>query len=234
MKFPDISRWRRPGVPARNGRGVSGVNGWAAVSVVTVALVAVPATAEPLVLLALGDSLVAGFGLPPDDGFTAVLEDALQAEGYDVTVVNAGVSGDTTAGGVARLDWSLADDPDAVLVELGANDMLRGLDPEDARENLSAILARLRDEGIPTLLAGMRASPSWGPEYQAAFDTIFPDLAAEYGVPLYPFFLEGVAADPALNQPDGIHPNRQGVDVIVANLLPYVIDLIDGQTSAGG
>lgn len=221
-------------MPARNGRVLSRVNGWAAVSAVTVALTTVPVAAEPFVLLALGDSLVAGYGLSSEDGFTAVLQDALQAEGYDVTVINAGVSGDTTAGGVARLDWALADHPDAVLVELGANDMLRGLDPAEARANLVTIMNRLQEEGIPALLAGMRASPNWGPEYQTAFDTIYPDLAVQFDVPLYPFFLEGVAAEASLNQPDGIHPNRDGVDVIVGNLLPYVIELIDSQATAGG
>lgn len=234
MNFPDVSRRHCASVPGRHGRVLSGVNGWAAVSAVTAALVAAPAAAEPFVLLALGDSLVAGFGLPTEDGFTAVLEDALRAEGYDVTVVNAGVSGDTTAGGVARLEWALADDPDAVLVELGANDMLRGLDPSEARANLTIILDRLREKDVPTLLTGMRASPNWGSEYQAAFDAIYPDLAMHFDVPLYPFFLEGVAANADLNQPDGIHPNRDGVDVIVGNLLPYVIDLIDNYAIAGG
>lgn len=210
------------------------VRGWVAAPALAVSLAAMPAAAEPFVLLALGDSLVAGYGLLDEDGFTSVLETELQAAGYDVDVINGGVSGDTTAGGVARLDWALADNPDAVLVELGANDMLRGLDPAAARENLAAILDRLRQDGIPALLAGMLAGPNWGVEYQAAFDGMYPELAAEYEVPLYPFFLEGVAADSELNQPDGIHPNRAGVDVIVGNMLPYVIELIDTHMQAGG
>jgi len=182
----------------------------------------------------LGDSLVAGYGLAAQDGFTSVLEDELQAAGYDVVVVNAGVSGDTTAGGVARLDWALADDPVAVLVELGANDMLRGLDPAQAHDNLSAILARLQQDETPALLAGMLASPNWGAEYQAAFDGMYPELAVQYDVPLYPFFLDGVASDAGLNQPDGIHPNREGVDIIVGNMLPYVIMLIESHQPSGG
>lgn len=237
MSLPDDNLWRGADLPARNGRVLSRVNGWVAVSAVTATLIAVTANAnasEPFVLLALGDSLVAGFGLPDQDGFTSVLERELQEAGYDVTVINAGVSGDTTAGGVARLDWALADDPDAVLVELGANDMLRGLDPVAARANLDAILARLQQDDIPTLLAGMLASPNWGSEYQAAFDGMYPDLAALYDVPLYPFFLDGVAADADLNQPDGIHPNRDGVEVIVGNMLPYVISLIDNHRPVGG
>jgi acyl-CoA thioesterase-1 len=224
-------------LPARNGRVKSIVNGWTAVSAVTVTLFVASSgsvAAEPFVLLALGDSLVAGYGLPDRDGFTSVLESELVDAGYDVTVLNAGVSGDTTAGGVARLDWALADDPDAVLIELGANDMLRGLDPAEARTNLETILSRLQADDIPALLAGMLASPNWGPEYQAEFDAMYPELAEMYDVPLYPFFLEGVAADATLNQSDGIHPNRNGVDIIVDNILPYVMALIDDHRSDGG
>ncbi len=185
------------------------------------------AAAEPLRLLALGDSLTAGYGLREEDGFTTQLERALRARGYDVEVINAGVSGDTTAGGLARLDWALADRPDAVLVELGANDMLRGVDPESARANLDAILAKLKERGVPTLLAGMYASPSLGQAYARRFDAIFPELAQTYAVSLYPFFLEGVATDPALNQGDGIHPNAAGVKVIVEGIAPHVARLLD-------
>ena len=182
--------------------------------------------AEPVRLVALGDSLVAGFGLAPDDGFVPQLEAALRDRGYAVDVIDAGVSGDTTAGGLARLDWVLADAPDMVLVELGANDGLRGIDPGAAHANLSAILDRLAEEGVPTLLAGMYAPPNFGPAYVEAFNAIYPELAETYGVPLYPFFLDGVAADPALNQGDGIHPNEAGVREIVRRILPTVIDAL--------
>lgn len=190
--------------------------------------------AAPVRLLAFGDSLTAGYGLAETDGFTRQLERALAARGHAVEVVNAGVSGDTTAGGLARLDWSLAGRPDAVLVELGANDMLRGLDPAAAQANLDAILTRLADRGIPVLLAGMYASPALGPAYAGRFNAIYPALAAKHGVPLYPFFLDGVATDPALNQGDGIHPNAAGVAVIVARILPDVIRLIETVSKAKG
>jgi acyl-CoA thioesterase-1 len=179
--------------------------------------------AQPVKLLALGDSLTAGYGLPEPQGFTRQLEKALAAKGYSVTVVNAGVSGDTTAGGRARLDWALADKPDAAIVELGANDMLRGLDPGQAKANLDAILKTLAERKIPTLLAGMFASPSLGKPYTDKFNAIYPDLAKTYDVPLYPFFLDGEA----LIQPDGLHPNAQGVAVIVERILPSVTALLD-------
>jgi acyl-CoA thioesterase-1 len=184
------------------------------------------AGAEPFRLLVLGDSLTAGYGLTAPDNFPNRLQAALRANGRNVEVVNAGVSGDTTAGGLARLGWALRDAPDAVIVELGANDALRGLDPQTAYGNLDRILAALVDEQVPTLLAGMRAPPNLGAEYGAAFDAIYPRLAEKHGVPLYPFFLDGVAAQPALNQEDGIHPNAKGVDRIVAAILPHVERLI--------
>lgn len=186
-----------------------------------------PAQAVELRLLALGDSLTAGYGLATADGFTAQLERALADRGYDIDVINAGVSGDTAAGGLARLDWALADQPDLALVELGANDGLRGLDPAETRRNLAAILETLAARDIPTLLAGMYAPPNLGADYGTAFNGLYPDLADQFDVPLYPFFLDGVAADPALNQDDGIHPNADGVAVIVERLTPYVIDLIE-------
>ncbi len=192
------------------------------------ATIAAPARAET-VILALGDSLVAGFGLPEEDSFTARLESALRAEGHDVRVVNGGVSGDTTAGGLARLDWMLADPaarPDAVIVVLGGNDTLRGLDPAQTHANLDAILARLGDEGIRVLLAGMRAPPNMGADFVAAFDAVYPRLAGAHDVVFYPFFLDGVAARPELNQSDGIHPNARGVAVIVERLLPHVKELL--------
>lgn len=192
-------------------------------------LAAMPAAATEgsIRLLALGDSLTAGYGLPIDESFTVQLEAALRDRGYPVEVTNAGVSGDTTAGGLARLDWALADEPDMVLVELGANDGLRGLDPNDTRRNLAAILERLTALGTPTLLTGMFAPPNLGREYESVFNALYPELAETYDVPLYPFFLDGVAAAPALNQADGIHPNAEGVAIIVDRLLPMVIALIE-------
>lgn len=173
-------------------------------------------------LLILGDSLAAGYGLAPQQAFPVQLEQALRQAGHAVTVINAGVSGDTTAGGLARLEWALADRPDLVMIELGGNDALRGLPPQTTLANLEAILARLAAAGVPVLLAGMQAPRNLGEHYTAAFDRIFPELAAKYQVPLYPFFLEGVALEPALNQADGIHPNAAGVAEIVVRILPFV------------
>jgi len=183
-------------------------------------------------ILALGDSLTAGYGLAPEDGFVAQLQRALDDAGLDVQVLDGGVSGDTTAGGLARLDWALADAPDAVILELGANDGLRGLDPAATRANLDAMLTRLGQAGKPVLLTGMLAPPNLGPEYGAEFNRIYPELAEAHGVALYPFFLDGVAAEPALNQDDGIHPNAEGVRIIVERLLPRLRDLIT-QARAG-
>ncbi len=183
---------------------------------------------RPLKLLALGDSLMAGYGLPSQESFTTRLQAALKAEGLNVTVVNGGVSGDTSAGGLARLDWLLADKPDFALVELGANDGLRGLDPQVTYDNLDAVLARLNQRGVPVLLAGMYAPPNLGREYGEQFNNVFPRLAEKHGVPFYPFFLDGVAAEAALNQPDGIHPNAKGVAVVVERIMPYVKKLVGG------
>ncbi|EWY37882.1 hypothetical protein N825_15890 [Skermanella stibiiresistens SB22] len=183
-------------------------------------------------ILALGDSLTAGYGLAESDGFTPRLQRALRDKGYEVEVINAGVSGDTTAGGRARLDWALADQPQAAIVELGANDGLRGIDPASTRENLDAILATLKERGVPTLLAGMYAPPNLGRDYGDRFNAIYPELAAKYDVPLYPFFLEGVALDRNLNQEDGMHPNAQGVAIVVKGILPHLMDLLDEITSA--
>lgn len=184
------------------------------------------AAAEPVRLLALGDSLTAGYGLAPQEGFVSRLEAALRERGHDVEVLDGGVSGDTSAGGLSRLDWALADDPDLVLVELGANDGLRGIDPASTRGNLDAILSRLKERGIPVLLAGMYAPPNLGPDFGRSFNAIYPELAEKHDVPLYPFFLDGVAAVPALNQPDGIHPNAEGVGVVVERILPHLEPLI--------
>jgi acyl-CoA thioesterase-1 len=184
------------------------------------------AAEKPVTVVALGDSLTAGLGLPASDAFPAKLQAALRAKGYEVTVVNAGVSGDTASGGLARLDWSVPEGTEAVIVELGANDMLRGIDPTITRKALDAILQRLSERHIPVLLAGMRAAPNLGPDYARAFEAIYPDLAAKYGVLLYPFFLDSVAAHSVLNQRDGIHPTTAGVDMIVKGILPKVEELL--------
>ena len=186
-----------------------------------------PAAAGEPRIVVLGDSLTAGYGLAREDAFPARLEAALRAEGHGWRVIDAGVSGDTSAGGRARLDWVLADEPEVVLVELGANDGLRGLPTDQMEANLDAILARIGDSGAATLLAGMRAPANFGADYEAAFHAVYERLAAKHDVPLYPFFLEGVAMEPALNQADGIHPNAAGVAEIVRRILPHVVAVID-------
>jgi acyl-CoA thioesterase-1 len=194
-------------------------------SVLALLVLAAPAAAEARgapVILALGDSLTAGYGLTPESSFPAQLEAALAQKGIAARVVNGGVSGDTSAGGLARLDWLLDEKPDLVIVELGANDGLRGLDPAATRGNLDRIAARIRESGAHVLLTGMRAPPNLGSEYGAAFAALYGDLAKKHGAAYYPFFLEGVAADPALNQEDGIHPTAEGIAVIVENILPVV------------
>lgn len=196
------------------------------VVMIQVASDAAPAAAAPLKILALGDSLTAGYGLPPGQGFVPQLQKALKAAGVAAEVQDGGVSGDTTAGGLARLDWLLADDPQLVIVELGANDALRGLDPGQAKANLGAILAKLTSQHRAVLLAGMLAPPNLGTDYGTAFNAIYPDLAKQYGVVLYPFFLDGVAADPALNQADGLHPTAEGVAIIVKRLMPSLRQVI--------
>jgi acyl-CoA thioesterase-1 len=197
---------------------------WAATAVALV-LTLVPAQGAEQTLMLYGDSLMAGLGLPEADGFAGQLQAAL---GDDVIVVNASVSGDTSADGLMRLDWSLAERPDAVVLELGANDMLQGLPVDAMRDNLTAILERFADEDIPVLLAGMRASPGLGRDYVSAYEAVFPELAARFGTAFYPFFLEGVATDPALNQADGLHPNADGVDIIVRGIVPAIQELLDG------
>jgi acyl-CoA thioesterase-1 len=192
------------------------------------------AGAAPLRLLVLGDSLAAGYGLPASEGFQARLLAGLKARGLDVVLVDGAVSGDTTAGGRARLDWVLAEGADAALVELGGNDGLRGIDPRSTEANLAAILDRLQQEGIPVLLSGMLAPPNLGQEYGDAFKSVFQRLGARPGVTFDPFFLEGVAGDPALNQPDRIHPNAQGVDRIAARLVPLVAELLARVKPKGG
>ncbi len=191
-----------------------------------IVLFAGPAAAAPAKILMLGTSLTQGYGLPPGTEIPTVLQAKLKAAGIEAKTINAGVSGDTSAGGLARLDWSLADHPDAAIVELGSNDALRGIPPSDTEKNLSAILAKLKAEHIPVLLCGMKAPRNLGPEYAAQFDAIYPKLAKKYGAILYPFILQGVALNPRLNQADGMHPNPAGVKVIVKNMLPYVKQLL--------
>jgi acyl-CoA thioesterase-1 len=185
-----------------------------------------PAQARALRLVVLGDSLTAGYGLPPGKAFPDQLEAALRAKGWDVDVVNAAVSGDTAEDGLARYDWAVPADVNALIVELGANDMLRGLPPETTKEALAAILDKASAAHLPALLAGMRAAPNLGREYDRAFDAIYPLLAAGHGAALYPFFLDGVAGDPKLNLPDGMHPTAAGVAVIVSRTLSAVEDLL--------
>jgi acyl-CoA thioesterase-1 len=182
--------------------------------------------AAPIKLVALGDSLTAGYLLPADQSFPAQLQTALRKDGFIVDVINAGVSGDTASGGLARLDWTLAEGADAVILELGANDMLRGTDPALSYKALDTILARLEARHIKVLIAGMLAEPSLGKSYTQAFDRIYPDLAAKYHAPLYPFFLQGVATHKNLELSDGMHPNGKGVALIVKGILPQVEALL--------
>jgi len=197
-------------------------------------LAVLPAQADqPIRILAFGDSLTSGYGLPDQDSFPSQLERALTATGESVKLINGGVAGDTSAGGLARLDWSLADKPDLVILELGSNDGLRGLDPAATHKNLAQMLTRLAQDRIPTLLVGMKAPRNLGTDYVSAFDAIYEDLAREFHVPLDPFYLEGVAGDPALNQSDGIHPNAAGVAVIVKRMAPEIIALIKARKDTG-
>jgi acyl-CoA thioesterase-1 len=185
-------------------------------------LAAIPAMADGVSIVGFGDSLMAGYRLGPGESFADKLQAALKKDGYDVTVANAGVSGDTTSDGLARLDWSVPDGTDMVILELGANDMLRGIAPDLVEKNLDAMMTRLKARNIPVLLAGMQAAPNLGHAYQEAFGSIFPKLAEKYGVPLYPFFLDGVAGNPSLELEDGMHPNAKGVEKMVEGILPTV------------
>jgi acyl-CoA thioesterase-1 len=209
-------------------RGLVQITSAVACSVALMGGTAVPAAnaQTPTKIVALGDSLTAGYGLPDKDGFVPRLQAALAAAGIAAEIQNAGVSGDTASDGLARLDWSVPPETNAVIVELGANDMLRGIKPEVTRQALDTILRRLTDRHIAVLLCGMRAAPNLGAEYGQAFEAIYPELAAKYGVPLYPFFLDGVAADLSLLQHDGLHPTAAGVDAIVERILPKVKELI--------
>jgi len=192
------------------------------------------AAARSLQIVALGDSLTAGFGLPAAAAFPARLESALRAKGYDVSIINAGVSGDTASGGLARVDWSVPQGTNAAILELGANDALRGIDPKITKAALDQILTKLSARHIPVLLAGMLAPPNMGADYVRAFDAIYPALASTHRVVFYPFFLDGVITNASLNQFDGMHPNAAGVDMIVRRILPSVEELIArARTSRG-
>jgi acyl-CoA thioesterase-1 len=193
------------------------------------AVIAAPAAAQnaaPLKIVAFGDSLTAGYGLPAQDTFPARLQAALKAKGHNVEIENAGVSGDTASGGLSRLDWSIPDGTDAVIVELGANDMLRGVEPKVTRQALDEILARLKGRNIAVLLCGMRAAPNMGADYVRDFEAIFADLANKYDVVFYPFFLDGVATQAKLALRDGMHPNAAGVEAIVEGILPKAEELV--------
>ncbi len=182
-------------------------------------------------IVGFGDSLMAGYGLDPGQAFPEKLQSALKARGHDIVIANAGLSGDTTSGGLSRLDWSVPDGTQLVILELGANDMLRGLSPDITEKNLDAMLTRLKERGIPVILAGMRAAPNLGPDYVAAFDGLYPRLAQKHGVPLYPFFLDGVAADRTLLLPDGMHPNATGIDRMVERFVPVIEPLLTASKS---
>jgi acyl-CoA thioesterase I len=197
-----------------------------AVAFAVVLAAASPVAARTIRLVVLGDSLTAGLGLPPGKAFPDRLQAALRARGLDVDVLNAGVSGDTAADGLARYDWAVPANADALIVELGANDMLRGLEPEATKKALSAILDKAHAARLPTLIAGMRGAPNLGAEYDRAFDAIYPALAKDHDAALYPFFLDGVAGDPKLNQPDGMHPTAEGVDAIVERIAPSVEEIL--------
>ena len=220
------------------GRSESGYGLWQKlVNLASTALVALfvthAAAAAPTRIVAFGDSLTAGYGVAPEEAFPARLQSWLHEHGVEAEVVNAGVSGDTSAGGLARLDWTLAEPADAVLVEFGANDALRGIDPQSTYQNLDGILSKLDARKVKVLLLGMVSPANWGRDYQQSFDAIYPALAERHHVLLYPFFLEGVALDSSLNQGDMLHPNARGIETIVAHVGPYVLRLLGAQASGG-
>jgi acyl-CoA thioesterase I len=199
---------------------------FACAAMLAATLASVPDAAEaqtrPIRLVVLGDSLSAGYGLPQDAAFPAALERALRARGHNVEVANAGVSGDTSTGGLDRLDWSVPDGTDGVIVELGANDMLRGIDPAITRRAIAAVVDRLAERTVPVMLAGMMAAPNLGADYAEKFNSLYQDIADKHGLVLYPFFLDGIVGDRSLNLPDGLHPTAKGVEVIVGRILPSV------------
>ena len=223
MKFLGLKRW----VGNASGYGASHrVFNIALFALVLAAVLATPAAAQQKRLLIFGDSLVAGYGLPREAGFIAQLDQALKDAGHEVVLIDGGVSGDTSAGGSARIGWSLTERPTHALVELGANDALRGVNPKETKKNLQRILDSLERAHVPVLLAGMRAPRNFGDDYADEFDDIYGDISGGVAVTLYPFFLEGVALQPELNQPDGIHPNVKGVAVIVQRILPDILKLL--------
>ncbi|RDJ09611.1 arylesterase [Rhizobium grahamii] len=187
---------------------------------------AVAASARTISLVGFGDSLMAGYQLPPGDGFPEKLQAALKAKGVDISIANAGVSGDTTTGGLARIDWSIPDGTDGVILELGANDALRGIPPQESEKNLDQMIARLKERGIAVLLVGMLAPPNMGGDYAAQFNPMYQKLAQKHGVALYPFFLDGVALDAGLNLDDGMHPNSKGIDVMVEKMEPAITQFL--------
>ncbi len=203
---------------------VMGLSNWSVQA--TEAPISEADASDPFEIVALGDSLSAGYLLPPGAGFPEQLGRALTEKGHHVSVMNAGVSGDTSTGGLARLDWAVGPETDALILELGSNDALRGIEPEVTRANLDTILQQMSERGVKVLIAGMLAPPNMGDDYAADFNGIFPDLAKKYDAPLYPFFLDGVAAERHLNLPDGMHPTEEGVAVIVERILPFVEQLI--------
>jgi acyl-CoA thioesterase-1 len=209
-----------------------GGEGLALTIVIVLALMLIPISAVAKIpeVLAFGDSLTAGYGLAESQAFPARLQARLKDQGVDVKVVNAGVSGDTTTDGLARLDWALADKPDYVILALGANDALRGIDPKIVRANLDKMITKIQASGAKILLLGMVAPANWGADYAHQFDQIFPELAKAHDVPLYPFFLDGVAMNPALNQADGLHPNERGVAIMVDHIAPLVAQMIGGKS----
>ncbi|MBY5564156.1 arylesterase [Rhizobium leguminosarum] len=201
-------------------------------TVIAVSLIfATAADARTINLVGFGDSLMAGYQLPPGDGFPEKLQAALKAKGLDVTIANAGVSGDTTTGGLARIDWSVPDGTDGVILELGANDALRGIPPEESEKNLDQMIIRLKERGIAVLLAGMMAPPNMGADYAARFNPIYQKLSEKHGLPLYAFFLDGVALEAGLKLDDGMHPNGRGVDVMVEKMEPAVTNFVEAISS---
>ena len=205
----------------------SALRGW--IALIFAALLALPAAAGEVTLVCLGDSLTEGYGVAPEDAYPSVLERRLREGGLEVRVINAGISGSTTASGLSRLRWQLRAEPDLLLLALGANDGLRGIDPAATRRNLAQVLELARDQKLAVVLAGMRLPPNYGPDHVKAFEAVFPSLAEEYAVPLIPFLLEGVAARPELNLADGIHPTAQGYLRVADNLLPVLQALLEGR-----